>query len=203
MVPLAESQKGSIAMRLYTAHDHCTARRAGITLALALVLTLSQGAAGAQAARARPQSAACGARATGSRIGDCAATFALPDAHGRTIALTRYRGHPVLLNFWGAGCPYCALELPDLQAFATTFLRRGGVILGVDVAGDARDVVAGYARDNSVAWPLLVDPPTRVGDLYGVRGTPTNVFIDRRGVIRAIVNGPLTAQEFRARSRGL
>src|SRR5262249_21641552 len=106
-------------------------------------------------------------------------------------------------NFWGTGCPYCAEELPDLQAFAAAFLRRGGVILGVDVGGESQDVIAGYARDSRVAWPLLVDPAVRVGDLYAVRGTPTNVFIDRQGVIRAVEDGPLTLQDFRRLSTGL
>jgi peroxiredoxin len=133
----------------------------------------------------------------------CAAAFALPDTQGRLVALARYRGHPVLLNFCGPGCPYCAEELPALQAFAAPFLRRGGVILGVDMGGSARDVPAGYARDNHVAWPLLVAPPTRVGNLYGVRGTPTNVFIDRRGMIRAVEDTPLTQQDFRRLRAGL
>jgi peroxiredoxin len=141
--------------------------------------------------------------ATGTRVGACAATFALPDTHGRLVALARYRGHPVLLNFCGPGCPYCAAELPDLQTFAAAFLRRGGVILGVDVGGSARDVLTSYARDNRVAWPLLVDPPTRVGNLYGVSGTPTNVFIDRGGVIRAVEDTPLGLQDFRRLTKGM
>jgi peroxiredoxin len=145
----------------------------------------------------------CAATATGISVGFCAATFALPDTHGRLVALARYRGHPVLLNFCGPGCPHCAEELPALQAFAAPFLRQGGVILGVDVAGSAPEMLAGYARDNHVAWPLLVDPPTGVGTLYGVSGTPTNVFVDRGGVIRAVEDNPLVLQDFRRLSIGL
>jgi peroxiredoxin len=180
---------------------------AGIALGLILVLALSlvgQGPAHLYAARVHTDGAVrCGATATGTRVGTCAATFALPDTHGRRIDLMRYRGHPVLLNFCGPGCPYCAEQLPVLERFAVAFLRQGGVILGVDVEGNARDILAGYAHDNHVAWPLLVDPLTRVSVLYGVSATPTNVFIDRRGVIHAVEDTPLTQQDFRRLSKGL
>jgi peroxiredoxin len=191
---------------LHSTHHRRTIPLAALTLGLALVLAPLLGAAGSapvHAARVTHQAVHCAATATGTRVGACAATFALPDTHGRLVALARYRGHPVLLNFWSTGCPYCAAELPALQAFAAAFLRRGGVILGVDVGGEAQDVIAGYARANRVAWPLLVDPAVRVGDLYAVRGTPTNVFIGRRGVIRAVEDGPLTLQDFRHISKGL
>ena len=106
----------------------------------------------------------------------------------------------MLLNFWGVGCAYCAAELPDLQRFAAAFTKGGGVILGVNSWGEPRDLIAGYARQHHVAWSLLPDQPGAVSGLYGVRGTPTNVFIDRRGVIRAITIGPLTLAQFRQRA---
>jgi peroxiredoxin len=193
-------------MDLHTVDHRRTFRGAPIALGLAVVLTTALGVVGpaqVHAARVTHRAVRCADTATGTRGGACAATFALPDTQGRRVALAHYRGHPVLLNFCGPGCPYCAQELPDLQAFAATFLRRGGVILGVDMGGSARDVLASYARDNRVAWPLLVDPPTRVGNLYGVSGTPTNVFVDRRGVIRAVEDNPLQLEDFRQLSKGL
>jgi peroxiredoxin len=189
-------------MGLHLIHSHRTIHLAGIALGLALSL-VAQGPAHLYAARLTHGAVRCGTTATGTRVGTCAATFALPDTHGRRIDLTRYRGHPVLLNFCGPGCPYCAEQLPVLQTFAVAFMRQGGVILGVDVEGNARDILVGYARDNHVAWPLLVDPRTRVSLLYGVSATPTNVFIDRRGVIRAAEDTPLTPQDFRRLSKGL
>jgi peroxiredoxin len=65
-----------------------------------------------------------------------ALSFALADIHGRVISLTHYRGHPVLLNFWGVGCDQCALELPDLKRFAGPCTQHGGVVLGVNAWGE-------------------------------------------------------------------
>jgi peroxiredoxin len=191
-------------MSLQTVPQRRTLRRAGLALGLALAPVL--GAPAPAQVDARPMIdpvLRCADTATGTSVGACAATFALPDTHGRRVALARYRGHPVLLNFCGPGCPYCAQELPVLQVFAPAFLRRGGVILAVDVAGAPQDVLAGYARSNRVAWPFLVDPTTWVSTLYGVQGAPTNVFIDRRGVIRAVEDNPLQLEDFRQLSTGL
>lgn len=156
-----------------------------------------------QSTHAAPTAASCGARSDGSVVGQCAATFTLRDARGRIVSLAGYRGHPVLLNFWGVGCAYCAAELPDLQRFAATFTRAGGVILGVNSWGEPRELIAGYARRYRVGWPLLPDQPGNVASLYGVRGTPTNVFIDARGVIRAVTIGPLTLAQFSQHARGI
>jgi peroxiredoxin len=193
-------------MGLHTVAHRRTFRGARIVLGLAVVLTTALGVIGptqVHAARVTHRAVRCADTATGTSVGACAATFALPDTHGRRVALARYRGHPVLLNFCGPDCPYCAQELPVLQAFAPAFLRRGGVILAVDVEGAPQDVLAGYARSNRVAWPLLVDLTTRVSTLYGVQGTPTNVFIDGRGVIRAVEDSPLQLEDFRQLSKGL
>jgi hypothetical protein len=56
---------------------------------------------------------------------------------------------------------------------------------------------------HQVTWPLLPNPPGDVGSLYGVQGTPTNVFVDRRGVIRAIALGPQTVAQFQANAQDL
>ncbi len=179
------------------------ALRAGLG-ALALGLALAGvGPTHTPATRAASM-AVCGARVgAGARIGGCAPTFALTDARGRPVTLTHYRGHPVLINFWGVGCAFCAQELPDLKRFAALFARRGGVILGVNTWGEPRALIAGYARTRGVAWPLLPDQPGTVGALYGVRGTPTNAFVDRAGVIRALTVGPLTLAQLRKNSAGI
>jgi peroxiredoxin len=140
---------------------------------------------------------------TAAAVGQCAPSFALADTNGRTVQLTHFRGHPVLLNFWGVGCDQCALELPDLKRFAGTFTRHGGVVLGVNTWGEPPSLIADYARTRGVTWPLLPNPPGDVGSLYGVRGTPTNVFIDRHGVIRAIAVGPQTQAQFQDQVQGL
>jgi hypothetical protein len=116
-------------------------------------------------------------------------------ANGATIDVA----HEMMrLTLWIVG-----KTLFDALRFAGPFIRHGGVVLGVNTWGEYPDLIAAYARTRRVTWPLLPNPPGDVGSLYGIRGTPTNVFVDRRGVIRAIAVGPQTVAQFQAYARGL
>lgn len=137
------------------------------------------------------------------QAGHCAPAFALRDTQGHIKTLDAYRGHPILLNFWGVGCTYCRQELPDLKRFAARFLKQRGVILGVNTWGEPAGLIAQYDTTNHIAWPLLPNPSGTIGNLYGVTGTPVNVFIGRRGLIRHVTYGPLTYAQFVANMRGL
>lgn len=180
-------------------------RRGGIWGMLTLGLVLA--GIGLTSARTTGHASAaptCGASVSGPPVvGRCAATFTLRDVRGHAVDLAHDRGHPVLLNFWGVGCTECAAELPALKGFARAFTRQNGVILGVNTWGEPATLIAGYAHRSGIAWPLLPDQPGAVGSLYGVRGTPTNVFVDRHGVIRAITIGPLTQAQFAQNARRL
>jgi len=186
-----------------TATVRTTTRRFGLAV-LALGLALAgAGLHAPRAAHAAFRTVCAPNIGAGASVGGCAPTFTLADVQSRAVALAHYRGHPVLINFWGVGCAYCAQELPDLKRFATAFLHRGGIILGVNAWGEPRELIASYARTRGVGWPLLPDGSGAVGSLYAVRGTPTNVFVDRGGMIRAIAVGPLTLSGFQQRAQGL
>jgi peroxiredoxin len=170
---------------------------------LAAALIACAGAATALLHDPAATAAACAVAGGTVAVGQCAPNFTLTDLHGRRERLTAFHGHPVLLNFWGVGCTYCAQEFPALKSFAATFMRHGGVVLGVNTWREPVSLIADYARRNHVAWPLLPDPPDTIGNLYGVNGTPENVFVDRQGVIRAVTFGPLTLRQFEQDARGL
>jgi PAS domain-containing protein len=53
-------------------------------------------------------------------------------------------------------------------------------MLGVDLQ-ERPEAVQAFARESGVAFPLAVDAEDRVQRLFGVRGYPTKVLIDRRG----------------------
>src|SRR5438132_2994132 len=52
------------------------------------------------------------------RIPEQAPAFFLPDLQGRPVALESFRGHPLLVNFWGIWCLPCRAELPELERLA-------------------------------------------------------------------------------------
>jgi hypothetical protein len=59
------------------------------------------------------------------------------------------------------------------------------------LAGDFRD-------EMELSFPILLDSPsTEVYNQYRLRGLPDTFFIDRDGIIRDVVIGPLTESALR------
>lgn len=60
-----------------------------------------------------------------------ALSFDTPD--GQPQAMSRFRGRPLLLNFWATWCPPCVEELPLLDAFYQAQKSKGWQVLGLAV----------------------------------------------------------------------
>lgn len=119
--------------------------------------------------------------------------FALPsvaDAN-RTVALSSFRGHPIVLNFWGSWCAPCQQEMPVLAAAAH---REGTRVtfLGVDLE-DTRNGAQAMLTRYAVSYPSVFDPNDTLAAPYQVVGSPTTVFIDSKGDVVGRVQGALTA----------
>ncbi len=55
--------------------------------------------------------------------------------------------------------------------------------MAVDM-GESADLVRAYVTRHGLTFPQLVDPNYEVSPMFGVRGTPTNFLIDRKGRVR-------------------
>ena len=109
---------------------------------------------------------------------------------GQPFDLKSLRGHPVVVNFWDAGCVPCREEFPllieRLAAHADDGLAVVGVLF-VDQPGPARDFVAQYGA----TWPTVQDPSGVIRTAYRVAVRPYSFFVDRQGILRSIQVGQL------------
>jgi cytochrome c biogenesis protein CcmG/thiol:disulfide interchange protein DsbE len=119
-------------------------------------------------------------------IGKPAPDFALKDMHtGKTVHLSDFRGHPVVLNFWASWCVDCSVEHPNLVGAWQRFGNEGTVFLSV-LYQDTPAGAAGFCSKGVVCeWPDLYDPGGRTALNYGVTGVPETVFITPDGRIAA------------------
>lgn len=125
----------------------------------------------------------------------------LNDIQGKPHHFSEYigRGQWTVLVVWGARCPPCIDEMPELQGFHDDHQAGKARVLGVAVDfpsfGQAkRDEVAKFAEDYLITFPLLLGSAetfTRFGgaDLQGV---PTTVIYDRKGAIVVRHTGSVT-----------
>jgi peroxiredoxin len=115
---------------------------------------------------------------------------------GDTVALSSLEGQPVLLNLWATWCAPCRRETPYLQSLHERFESRGLRVVGVTVDTRAsRDAVREFMEEFGVGYTILQDPDMVSMDTYMVIGLPATFVIDREGVIRHAVTGPVDEED--------
>jgi peroxiredoxin len=159
-------------------------RPLGVTLALA---TLALGPAAAETAA--PLDELLRDFGVGRAAGE-PPPVSLGDLAGRLVTLESQRDRVVMLYFWATWCPYCSRELPSsIVSLHREFADQGLVILAINL-GEPRTLVASWAHQHGLAFPVLLDESTAVAAAYRVRATPTVVLVDRRGQLIGRAVGP-------------
>jgi peroxiredoxin len=125
----------------------------------------------------------------GSKLGD----FSLQSITGETVRLSDYEGRPVLINTWAIWCPPCKAEMPLLNEYYQAHAAEGFVILAIN-AGDTQAEAAAFASQNSLQFPILLDPGTQLLDQMAIHSFPTSILIGRDGLVKAIHIGLLTQE---------
>jgi thiol-disulfide isomerase/thioredoxin len=133
----------------------------------------------------------------GNQTGNLSIPFSLPSDWNRDYAVENWRGHVVLVNFWFVDCPNCIAEFPYLeQVFQESGGEGGFQILAVNPYDDM-EAIRQFRIESQLTFPFVRDGDHVVSQIYGVGLYPTNLLVDKRGVIRYRV-GRVTYDELRA-----
>ena len=120
---------------------------------------------------------------------------------GSRLNFASYRGHVVVVNFWGSWCVPCREEAPILAAVAARYRPSGVSFVGVDVRDTPASAQA-FARSFHITYPSVRDPGMVITQDFTAKvpiaGTPTTLVIDRTGHIAGAVFGTVTYSELTA-----
>lgn len=117
--------------------------------------------------------------------------FKLKDLNDKEIALSKFKGKKVMLNFWATWCGYCVQEMPYMQNIHNETRDKDVIILAVNV-GESKDKVKKFIEKNNYSFPVVLDENQEVAQNYGVQGFPTTLFIDEDGFVYSGIQGPMT-----------
>jgi peroxiredoxin len=135
-------------------------------------------------------------QSAGPVVGSRAVPFDLNSLDGKSVGLAKFRGKPLVVNFFASWCDPCREEMPLINELASEGAKEGYSVLGIAVE-DSRAAVMEYAKESKLVFPIALDLNSTVKRAYRIFGPPATFFIDGQGIIRDVVLGPITPERAR------
>src|SRR3979490_616007 len=117
-------------------------------------------------------------------VGDPAPDFTLPDADGKPVRLSDYKGRRVIVYFYpAASTPGCTKQACDFRDSRSDLSGAGLDVIGISPDKPAK--LAKFRDDQKLTFPLLSDPDREVLTAWGAYGEKTMYGKTVQGVIRS------------------
>ena len=120
---------------------------------------------------------------------------------GDTVALSSFRGEPLLVNLWATWCVPCRTETPYLQSLHAAHAGEGLRVVGISVdRAPFEEDVREFVAELGVGYTVLLDPEMASMERYAAAGLPSTFLVDRSGIVRHAVTGPVAEGDRRFES---
>lgn len=125
-------------------------------------------------------------------VGSPVPLYSAATLEGDTASLADLEGQVVLFNIWATWCHPCRAEIPELQALHEKYERQGFELVGVSVDGENADRgIREFMSEFGMTYTIWRDPEERALSLFRTIGVPATFLIDRDGVLRWRMTGPI------------
>lgn len=126
-------------------------------------------------------------------VGEVAPQLAAYDMQGQPVALDKWKGKQVYLNFWSASCGGCLAEMAALDKLSQQY-QGDIVVVAINTDPDQVDINPVLAQRN-LSYPVIRDQLGITQERYQVIGTPTSFLIDRNGKVTELHQGARNEKE--------
>ncbi len=125
-------------------------------------------------------------------VGAKAPTFTLSNTKGESIALDKYKGKIVVLEWFNEGCPFVKKHYSagNMQKLQKEYIAKDVVWLSIVSSAEGKQGFHSaevhnqiLAKLNASPTALLLDPQGTVGKQYGAKTTPHFFIINKEGAI--------------------
>jgi peroxiredoxin len=125
----------------------------------------------------------------------------LTDLQDKPAELARYRGRPLVVNFWARWCGPCREEIPQLVSERARLKDRGLEVVGIAIE-DNTDSVRDFAKAYEMDYPVLLARDQGIALMQALgnprAGLPYTLVLDRNGKVVASKLGPMNKDEMAA-----
>jgi len=119
-------------------------------------------------------------------VGQKVKDFELKDVKGKELKFSDLAGKVVVINFWFIECKPCVMEIPELNMLVNEFQNQDVVFLAIALNG--KNEVKGFLKQNKFMYQVFPDGPA-LAEVFGIKGYPTNVIIDQKGIVQYVSTG--------------
>ena len=105
----------------------------------------------------------------------------------RTVSLSQFRGHVVILNFWATWCAPCLDELPSLQDMQKQLPQVQVLAVSID---DDSEAYTAFLKQYDVHLLSIRDGSQGANLRFGSVRVPETFVVDRNGLVRRKFVGP-------------
>jgi cytochrome c biogenesis protein CcmG/thiol:disulfide interchange protein DsbE len=113
---------------------------------------------------------------------EMAKPWQLKTQSGEVISLEQYKNTPIILHFWATWCPYCKKLQPTLVELQKKYQSQGVELISISFNEDDGALPQDEINHRGYSFITAV-MGEEVAERYGVRGTPTTFFINRKNEI--------------------
>jgi cytochrome oxidase Cu insertion factor (SCO1/SenC/PrrC family) len=116
--------------------------------------------------------------------------FALRTLDGQKKTLRDFTNKLTLVNFFFPRCPFCNVELPEIQKIYDRYKERGLSAVWINILPEETNLVAGWAMAKNLTVPVLVGGSQEALQRdYGIQATPATYLLDEHGRVLFHQNG--------------
>jgi cytochrome c-type biogenesis protein len=121
--------------------------------------------------------------------GDTAPLFEVLDMQGVAFNSAELKGNYALLVFFATWCPYCRMELPEVQELYNEYGNEPNfklLVIGCrqrEPVAEQSAALTAFAQKNNYTFPLYVDTAKVAFSQFAKRGIPRTFLLDTAGIV--------------------
>ncbi|MBJ9989110.1 MULTISPECIES: TlpA disulfide reductase family protein [unclassified Paenibacillus] len=140
---------------------------------------------------------------TKPQAGYLAPAFTATGLDGKEYRVGGVQDKAILVNFWASWCDPCQQEAPELHALAEKY-KDDLNIYGINVTKyDNKKNAKSFVEKYDVNFPVMLDLKGTIYDQYKGAVFPTNVLIDKNGVVQDVILGILPSKDLEKKIKHL